>query len=287
MRDFQFHTPATLADAHSILNDYAEDARVMSGGTGLINMMKQDLIYVDHLVSLQNINGLDYIRMTGEGLQVGGRTTQQEMATSDVVHDNLPLLTKTYSEVATVRVRNVATVGGGVAHGDPAQDPPPSLLVLDARVHVASKDGERTVNVRDGWFVDYYTTGVEEGEIVTGITIPPAPANAKTTYIKFLPRTADDYPTVAVSALGLVEGGLVTDVRVGLGAVNSTAVYAESVAGLLLGKAPTTDLVSQAAETVRDLCAPTPDFRGSAEYKTDMAVVFTRRALTRVLGLDQ
>ena len=173
MRDFQFHTPATLADAHSLLNDHGEDARVMSGGTGLINMMKQDLIYVDHLVSLQNIGNLSYIRWTDEGLQVGGRTTQQEMAMSDVLHERLPLLKETYSEVATVRVRNSATVGGGVAHGDPAQDPPPTLLVLDASVNVASKDGERTVKVRDGWFVDYYTTGVEQGEIVTSITVPP------------------------------------------------------------------------------------------------------------------
>lgn len=286
MRDFQFHTPSTLAEAHSLLSDYGEEARVISGGTGLINMMKQDLIYVDHLVSLQNVDGLNYIRATGEGLQIGGRTTQQEMATSSVVHENNPLLTETYGEVATVRVRNAATVGGGVAHGDPAQDPPPTLLVLDASIHVASKDGERTVKARDGWFVDYYTTGVEEGEIVTGITVPAAPANAKTTYIKFLPRTADDYPTVAVSALGVVDGGIVTDVRVGLGAVNSTAVYADTVAGVLVGKEPTADLVREAAETVRDLCAPTPDFRGSAEYKTDMAVVFTRRALTRVLGLE-
>ena len=286
MRDFQFHTPATLAEAHSLLNDHGEDARVMSGGTGLINMMKQDLIYVDHLVSLQNVGNLSYIRWTDEGLQVGGRTTQQQMAMSDVVHEHLPLLKETYSEVATVRVRNTATVGGGVAHGDPAQDPPPTLLVLDASVNVASKDGERTVKVRDGWFVDYYTTGVEQGEIVTSITVPPAPANAKTTYIKFLPRTADDYPTVAVSALGVVDGGVVTDVRVGLGAINATAVYAESVASVLMGKAPTADLVREAAETVRDLCAPTPDFRGSAGYKTDMAVVFTRRALNRVLGLD-
>ena len=286
MRDFQFHTPATLADAYSLLNDHGEEARVVSGGTGLINMMKQDLIYLDHLVSLQNIGNLSYIRWTDEGLQVGGRTTQQQMAMSDVVHERLPLLKETYSEVATVRVRNSATVGGGVAHGDPAQDPPPTLLVLDASVNVASRDGERTVKVRDGWFVDYYTTGVEQGEIVTSITVPPAPENARSTYIKFLPRTADDYPTVAVSALGVVDGGVVTDVRVGLGAVNATAVYAESVASVLVGKAPTADLVREAAETVRDLCAPTPDFRGSAEYKTDMAVVFTRRALNRVLGLD-
>ena len=124
MRDFQFHTPSTLAEAHSLLSDYGEEARVISGGTGLINMMKQDLIYVDHLVSLQNIDGLNYIRSTGEGLQIGGRTTQQEVATSGVVHENNPLLTETYGEVATVRVRTRPPLAAASPRR-PAQDRAP------------------------------------------------------------------------------------------------------------------------------------------------------------------
>lgn len=286
MRDFQFHAPQTLAEVHSLLNEHGEEARLLSGGTGLINMMKQDLIAVDHLISTQNLPNLKYIRWTDDGLQVGGLTTQQEVATSDTVKTHVPLLTDTYKEVATVRVRNAATVGGGVAHGDPAQDPPSTLLVLDAKVHLSSANGDRTVSIRDGWFEDYYTTGVQEGEVVVGITVPPPPANAKTTYIKFLPRTADDYPTVAVSALGVVEGGVVTDVRLGLGAVNSTSIFAQGAPQVLIGKAPTDALIREAAETVRDEVDPTPDFRGSAEYKTDMAVVFARRALAQVLGVN-
>lgn len=286
MRDFQFHAPQTLGEVHSLLNEHGEEARLLSGGTGLINMMKQDLIAVDHLISTQNLPNLKYIRWTDEGLQVGGLTTQQEMATSDTVETHVPLLAETYKEVATVRVRNAATVGGGVAHGDPAQDPPSTLLVLDAKVHLSSANGDRTVSIRDGWFEDYYTTGVQEGEVVVGITVPPPPANAKTTYIKFLPRTADDYPTVAVSALGVVEGGVITDVRLGLGALNNTSIFAQGVPKVLIGKAPTDALIREAAETVRDEVDPTPDFRGSAEYKTDMAVVFARRALAQVLGVS-
>ena len=286
MRDFSFHAPTALKDVFGLLDEHGEEARVVSGGTGLINMMKQDLIAVDHLVSLARLPNLNYIRWTAEGLQVGGLTTQQEMATSDVVHQNIPLLTETYGEVATVRVRNAATVGGGVAHGDPAQDPPSSLLVLDASVTIASAGGERSVRLRDGWFEDYYTTAIEPGEVVVGLSVPPAPANAKTSYTKFLPRTKDDYPTVAISALGVVEGGVITDIRIGLGALNTTAVYSEAVPSVLLGKAPTMDLLREAAQGVVDEVSPTPDFRGSAEYKTDMAVVFTRRALQEVLGVE-
>jgi len=286
MRDFSFHAPTSLQEVFGLLSEHGEEARVISGGTGLINMMKQDLIAVDHLVSLARLPNLKYIRWTGEGLQVGGLTTQQEMATSDTVEHNIPLVKETYNEVATVRVRNAATVGGGIAHGDPAQDPPSTLLVLDASVTVASASGERSIRLRDDWFTDYYTTAIEPGEVVVGISIPPIPANAKTSYTKFLPRTKDDYPTVAVSALGVVDRGVITDVRIGLGALNTTAIYSETVPRILMGKAPTIELIREAAQGVVDEVSPTPDFRGSAEYKTDMAVVFTRRALQRVLGVE-
>ena len=163
MRDFQYHAPTSLKDVYALLGEHGEDSRLISGGTGLINMMKQDLIAVDHLVSVQNVPDMKDIKMDGSTLQLGGLATQQEVATSDIVKSNFPLLAETYKEVATVRVRNAATVGGGVAHGDPAQDPPTALLVLDAQVHVSSAAGDRTQSIRDGWFIDYYETNVESG----------------------------------------------------------------------------------------------------------------------------
>tara|TARA_B100000029_G_scaffold507597_1_gene592567 strand:- start:217 stop:1077 length:861 start_codon:yes stop_codon:yes gene_type:complete len=286
MRDFQYHAPTSLKDVYALLGEHGEDSRLISGGTGLINMMKQDLIAVDHLVSIQNVPDMKDIKMDGSTLQLGGLATQQDVATSDIVKNNFPLLAETYKEVATVRVRNAATVGGGVAHGDPAQDPPTALLVLDAQVHVSSAAGGRTQSIRDGWFIDYYETNVESGEVVTGVSVPEMPANSKYLYTKFLPRTADDYATVSVAALGVVDGGNVTDVRVALGAVNTTAVLSEGIPSVLTGKKPTAALIREAAETVRDEVSPTPDFRGSAEYKTDMAVVFARRALEQILGVS-
>jgi carbon-monoxide dehydrogenase medium subunit len=286
MKDFEFHTPTNLQEVYRLLDQYGDEARVISGGTGLVNMMKQDLIASDHLVSMQKVPNLKYIRWTNEGLQVGGLTTQQEMATSREVHQRFPLLTETYGEVATVRVRNMATVGGGVAHGDPAQDPPVALLVLDAKVVLSSKNGQRVASIRDGFLVDYYTTDVQPGEVVTGIVVPPTPQGAKTTFLKFLPRTADDYATVSVAALGVVEGGQVRDVRLALGAVGTTAIYSKNAPKALIGKRPTEALIKQAAEAVASEVSPNTDFRGSAEYKTDMAVVFARRALSKVLGVS-
>jgi carbon-monoxide dehydrogenase medium subunit len=286
MRDFQYHAPTSLKDVYALLGEHGEDSRLISGGTGLINMMKQDLIAVDHLVSVQNVPDMEHIRMDGSTLHLGGQVKQQEVATSDIVEANFPLLTETYKEVATVRVRNAATVGGGVAHGDPAQDPPTSLLVLDAQVHIGSAKGDRTQSIRDGWFIDYYETNVAPGEVVIGVSVPEVPANSKYIYTKFLPRTADDYATVSISALGVQDGDTITDVRLALGAVNTTAVLSQGIPSTLNGKKPTDALLREAAETVRAEVSPTPDFRGSAEYKTDMAVVFARRALEAIFGMS-
>jgi carbon-monoxide dehydrogenase medium subunit len=285
MRDFEFHAPKSLTEVYGLLEQHGEDARVISGGTGLINMMKQDLIAVDHLVSLQNLPNLKSIDLKNGRIELGGLVTQQEVATSDVVAKNIPLLTETYKEVATVRVRNAATVGGGVSHGDPAQDPPTALLVLNADIHISSSKGSRTQSARDGWFIDYYETNVQPGEVVTGVSIPVPNKNSKFQYTKFLPRTADDYATVSVAAQSLMEGDTVSEISLALGAVNTTPILASGIASILVGKKPTAALIKEAAETVRNEVAPTPDFRGSAEYKTDMAVVFTRRTLASILGI--
>lgn len=284
MRDFEFHAPGTLAEAQALLSRYGDDARLLAGGTGLVNMMKQNLVRADHLVSLHRVRGLRYIRWTPEGLRVGALTTQREMETSALVRRRFPLLAAAYKEVASVRIRNVATVGGGVAHGDPAQDPSPALLVLDARVVLASARRQRQVPVRR-FLRDYYETDVRPGEVVTEVIVPPPPPRARSVYVKFLPRTADDYATVSAAALAKTREGIVQDVRLALGAVGSTAILSRRVSRILTGKVPTRALVQQAADAVAAEVHPNSDFRGSDEYKTEMAVVFARRALEQVLRM--
>lgn len=284
MRDFHFHAPGSLEEALALLEEHGEEARPIAGGTALVVMMKQNLVSADHLVSLHRVPGLTGIRAEADGLHIGALTRHRDVETSPLVRERWPFLAEVYRHVATVRIRNVATVGGGLAHADPAQDPPPALIVLDARVKAVSPAGERTVPVRE-LFNDYYETSLRPGEVITEVIVPPLPAGARTAYLKFLPRTADDYATVAVAALAQTEDGTCSSLKVALGAAGPTPVHATAVEEALAGRAISAAAVRQAAEAVAGQVDPLDDFRGSSSYKRDMAIVFTRRALERVLGL--
>jgi carbon-monoxide dehydrogenase medium subunit len=282
MRDFYFHAPSTLDEALTLLDEHQDDGRPMAGGTALVVLMKQSLVDADHIISLGRVPGLSGIRQETDGLHIGGLTRHREVETSPLVKQHAPLLADVYSHVATVRIRNVATVGGGIAHADPAQDPPPGLIALNASIKLVSKNGERTLPITDV-FQDYYETAIQPGELLTEVIIPALPASAKTAYLKFLPRTADDYATVAVAARGEVQDGVVRNLRVALAAAASTPVHATAVEQALEGQQATPDNIRRAAQAVADEVDPLDDFRGSPDYKRDMAVVFTRRALERIL----
>ena len=284
MRDFFFHTPTTLQEAFALLEEHGENARPIAGGTALIVLMKQSLVGADHLVSLHRVPGLSGIRAEADGLHIGALTRHREVETSSLVKQRWPLLADVYRHVGTVRIRNVATVGGGLAHADPAQDPPPGLIVLDARVKLTSRTGERVIPITD-LFTDYYETSMRPGELLTEVIVPPVPAGARSVYLKFLPRTADDYATVAVAALAEVQDGTCSRLKVALGAAGPTPVHATAVEQALSGQSISAESVRRAAEAVAGQVDPLDDFRGSSGYKRDMAVVFTRRAVERVLGL--
>jgi carbon-monoxide dehydrogenase medium subunit len=284
VRDFQFHTPGSLDEAFTLLERHGEEARPMSGGTALVVLMKQSLLEAEHIVSLETVPGLDSIRVEGDELHVGALVRHRDLETSDVVRGFAPFLCEVYGRVATVKVRNMATVGGGLAHADPSQDPPPAFMVLDATVRLVSHAGSRVLPIQD-LFTDYYETAIRPGEILTEVVVPrPAPA-AKFVYLKFLPRTEDDYATVAVAARAEVEAGVCRNLRVALGAAAPTAIRATTVEQALEGRPIAVEAVRAAAQAVAGEVDPLDDFRGSAAYKRDMAVVFTRRALENVLGL--
>ena len=284
MRDFYFHSPTSLQEVFSLLEEHGEDARPMAGGTALVVLMKQSLVEAEHFVSLARVPGLAGIRAESDGLHIGALTNHRDVETSPVVKQGWPLLAEVYRNVATVRIRNVATVGGGLAHADPAQDPPPGFIVLDARVKLVSRSGERVIPITE-LFTDYYETSIRPGELLTEVIVPPVPAGARSVYLKFLPRTADDYATVSVAALAETEDGTCRRLKVALGAAGPTPVHATAVEQALNGQRISPEAVRLAAEAVAAQVDPLDDFRGSSEYKRDMAVVFTRRAVERVLGL--
>lgn len=285
MNDFEFHTPASLSEAFDLLGQYGETARAMSGGTALVILMKQSLVNPEHVVSLEKIPDLDAIHVDGDELRIGGLTRHYDVEHSTDVRGFAPILCDVYHRVATVKIRNMATVGGGLAHADPAQDPPPVFMALDARVRLRSGGGEREVAVSD-LFSDYYETVLQPGEILTEVIVPRPSPSAKFAYLKFLPRTEDDYATVAVAARAENQQGVCRNVRVALAAAGPTPIRATAVEQALEGQAATAAAVRQAAEAVAGQVDPLDDFRGSSAYKRDMAVVFTRRALEQALGLS-
>jgi carbon-monoxide dehydrogenase medium subunit len=287
MIDFEFHNPGSLSEAFALLETYGEDARVMAGGTALVIQMKQRLSQPEHVINLRRIPGLDSIEDAGDGsgaMRVGALCTQQQLATSPLMSERIPLVTETYQRVATPRIRCMATVGGGLVHGDPSQDPPPTLIVLGASVTLTSANGERTIPMQD-LLIDYYETDVQPGEILTSLVVPPAPTGSGAAYIKFLPRTADDYATVAVAAV-VTPGPANTcqDVRLALGSVGMTAIHATQAEDLLRGQPLTEENIRACAASVKDLVDPLDDYRGSAEYKRDMSEVMTRRAIQQALA---
>jgi carbon-monoxide dehydrogenase medium subunit len=287
MIDFEFHNPGSLSEAFALLETYGEDARVMAGGTALVIQMKQRLSQPEHVINLRRIPGLDSIEDAGDGsgaMRVGALCTQQQLATSPLMSERIPLVTETYQRVATPRIRCMATVGGGLVHGDPSQDPPPTLIVLGASVTLTSANGERTIPMQD-LLIDYYETDVQPGEVLTSLTVPPAPAGSGSAYVKFLPRTADDYATVAAAAVVTPgPGNVCQDVRIALGAVGTTAIHATGAEDALRGQPLTEENIRAAAATVKDVVDPLEDYRGSADYKREMAEVFTRRAIQQALA---
>ncbi|HYY24419.1 MAG TPA: xanthine dehydrogenase family protein subunit M [Candidatus Udaeobacter sp.] len=285
MIPFEYRTPKNLKEVHAALKEFGTDAKVISGGTALIIMMKQRLVRPSCLVSLRTVRGLNGIEIKDGGLSIGGLATHREVETSPLVRRRLPLLAETYHHVATIRVRNMATVGGGLAHADPNQDPPPTLIALGASVKAISANASRIIPL-DQFFTDYYETVLNPDEIITELFVPRLQPNTGAAYLKFLPRTADDYATVSAAAVLTLDKNkkTISDVRIALGSVGTTPIRATAAEAVLRGQPLKADGFREAAEKAKEAVDPLSDFRGSAGYKKEMAGVFVRRALEKALA---
>jgi aerobic carbon-monoxide dehydrogenase medium subunit len=284
MQAFEYRTPKTLKEVQQDLKQFGSDAKLIAGGTALMIMMKQRLVHPGCLISLRSVRGLNGIAEKNGGIAIGGATTHRAVENSAIVKRRLPLLAETYHHVATVRVRNMATVGGGLAHADPNQDPPPTLIALGATIKAASADASRTIPVED-FFTDYYETVLKPDEIITELYVPRVPANSGAAFLKFLPRTADDYATVSAAAVVTLDKSKknFAEVRIALGSVGTTAIRARDAEAVLRGQPVKVEALVEAGEKAKQAVDPISDFRGSAAYKKEMAGVFVRRALTKAL----
>jgi aerobic carbon-monoxide dehydrogenase medium subunit len=282
MISFTYLEPADVGEALAALAEYAEDAKLIAGGTGLVNLMKQRLVQPTYLIGLRRL--AEYSQMSfQEDLKIGALSTLRSIETSTLVRQHAPLLAETCRHVATIRIRSMATIGGALAHADPSEDVPPALIALDARVRLRSHQGMREIAAGE-FFTGYYETVAQPDELITEVIIPPQPVGAGGAFLKFLQQTQDDYATVAVAARATLQGERIAEVRVALGAVGPTPLYAKALSDNLHGQVPTLKVLDEAAALVADMVDPLDDFRGSANYKRAMAVVFTRRALSQAVA---
>ena len=283
MNAFDYRAPRTVDEALAILREYGEDARVIAGGTALVTMMRQRLVRPGCLVSLRDVPGLDRIDATNGALRLGALVTHRQVETSPLVSERIPVLAETFRRVASVRIRHMATVGGALAHADPNQDPPVTLLALGAQVQIRGAGGPRELPI-GGFFRDYYESALAPGEIITGVTVPVPPAGSGAGFVKFLPRTADDYATVAAAAIVTLDGDRCREARIALGSVGVTPLRGRAAEALLTGERISEGLLEAAGEAVKAEVDPLSNHRGSAAYKREMAAVMVKRALTHAWG---
>ncbi|HEV8725331.1 MAG TPA: xanthine dehydrogenase family protein subunit M [Candidatus Binatia bacterium] len=279
---FDYQEPTTLKKAFSLMEKYGDDARVIAGGTALIIMMRQRLLTPKVVISLGRIPKFDRITYNNkDGLRIGAGARHRDIELSPTVRKRYPLLHETFRKVAQPRIRNMGTVGGNLAGGDPLTDPGASLIALDAEVTLTSSKSQRRLRL-DEFFIDYYQTALEPGELLTEIHVPP-PQRPSWSHIKFTPRSIEDFATIGVAITLKANNGTCEDIRIGLNSVASTIVRARKAEEVLRGR-PTTDATLQEmGEVAATECDPTDDNRGSAEYKLDLVKVLVPRAAKEAL----
>ena len=282
MIKFDYLQPKTLKGALGLLEKHGDQARVIAGGTSLLIMMRQRLLMPKVVVSLADIPKFDRITYSAKnGLTIGAGARHRDIELSPAVKQHYPLLHETFHKVAQPRIRNMGTIGGNLAAGDPLTDPGASLIALDAEVVLASRTGQRVLKL-DEFFVDYYQTALNPGELLSEIRVPP-PSRPLWAHIKFTPRSVEDFATVGVALTMRLKNSVCDDIRLGLNSVASTIVHATQAENILRGQEITDGKLQEMGEVAATEVDPIDDNRGSADYKREMVKVLVRRAAEEAL----
>ena len=283
---FQYHAPTTVGEATALLARLGEEAKVLSGGQSLIPLMKLRLASPAHVVDINGIPGLSGIREADGFLRIGALTRESDLEDSELIRTRYPLLHDTSKVIADPVVRNLATIGGNLAHGDPANDHPATMLALGAEVVAVGPKGERRIAI-GSFFTGPFATSLKPDEILVEIRIPQPVAKSGGAYLK-LERKVGDFATAAVAAqLTLGAHGACDQMGIGLTNVGLTPIKATKAEAALKGKAPDEAAIKRAAELAAEASEPSEDLRGSVEYKRDLVRVLTARALRRAVERAQ
>jgi len=277
---FEYLRPNTIPEAIALLQRHGEDAKILSGGQSLIPMMKLRIARPGYLIDINRISGLSYIKEEGGFLKIGGLTREAQLESSPVIRAKYPILLDTAHVIADPQVRNLATVAGNLAHGDPANDHPATMLALGAQVVATGAHGERIIPIEE-FFLSLFSTALQPGEILTEIRIPVPPARSGGAYFK-LERKVGDFATAAVAAQVTADAnGAAQNVGIALTNVGPTPIKAKKAENFLRGKKLDETNMRQAAQLAADDAQPSSDLRGPAEYKKGLVKELAKRALSR------
>ncbi len=276
--DFEYFAPKTLKEALTLLDKYQDECKVIAGGQSLLILMRQGLVTPQYLIDIKGISELSYIKSEGkQGLRIGALTTHRTIEKSPVLRDKLGVLTEMENRLASIQTRNWGTIGGNICHADPAGDPAPVLMALNATLRMASLKGDRTMAVED-FSLDYFETALESGELLTEIVVPPVPPHTGTAYTKFNVIESDLATVgVAVSITLSSNDGICQDVRIALGAAAPTPIRAKQAEAVLRGKKITDNLLKEAGEIASTEAEPISDIYASEEYRRELVKVLVKR----------
>ncbi len=280
---FEYLSPHTVQEACSFLFQYGDKARVIAGGTDLLNSMKERIITPEYIIGLRGISDLDYIESDADGIRIGALTTITSLGNSSVIHEKFPCLAEVPGKMATVQIRNMGTIGGNLCNAAPSADTAPMLICLGAKAKIVGTDAERVVSLED-FFTGPGETLLKTGEILVEIQVPNQPDNTAGAYFK-MSRVSVDLAIVGVAVLITLDGKgeSCSDIKIALGAVAPTPMRAKKAEEAIKGKKINEGLIEQAGQIASEEARPITDVRGSAYYRKEMVKVLTKRAIRQAL----
>lgn len=278
---FEYHAPASIDEALSLLGEHGDDAKILAGGHSLLPMMKMRFAAPQHLIDLNGISDLRGLSQENGTLVIGSMTTENQLIASDLLVEQCPLLPEAARQIADPQVRNRGTIGGDICHGDPANDQPAVTMAADATYVLRGPGGERSVHSSEFFLGSFYTV-MEPNELMTAIRIPAATGSTGSAYVK-LKRKTGDWATAAAAVQLTLDGDTCKAVRIALTNAGPTAMRATAAEEALTGKVIDDSLINAAADSAMEICEPAEDLRGDVEYKTKMAGEMTRRAIRQAL----
>ncbi len=279
--EFEYFAPRSLDEAVALLVEHGEEAKLLAGGQSLIPAMRYRLALPETLIDLNKVEGLSYIREEADALAIGAMTRESDLEEADLIQEKYPMLADAARVIADPVVRHMATVGGNIAHADPANDHPAVMLALGARVVAAGPGGRRVIPI-DDFFTGLFENALADNEILTEIRIPKPAANSSGAYVKMERKVGDSAISAAAVQL-TVEGNVCTGARIGLTNVSPVPMRATAAEQALIGRALDESAIAAAGAAAAAECDPSPDLRGSVAYKRDITRVMVKRAVQRAL----